>query len=156
MSALRSTTVQRTIGVPTDAVYSAFLDAEAVATWLPPGEMRGVVHAFEAREGGAFSMSLVYPTDSTTGQGKSSDTTDKFEGRFVRLVANREVVWATIFASADPAFAGEMKIRNELTPASNGTIVTITCEGIPSGIALEDNAEGCRLSLEQLAAFVGG
>jgi hypothetical protein len=32
----------------------------------------------------------------------------------------------------------------------------MVCDNIPSGIRLEDNEEGCRLTLDNLAAFVGG
>ncbi|EJB02582.1 hypothetical protein Rleg9DRAFT_1385 [Rhizobium leguminosarum bv. trifolii WSM597] len=64
MAIRRSTTVSSFIAAPPERIYRAFLDAEAVATWLPPGSMRGIVHAFEGREGGAFSMSLVYPDDA--------------------------------------------------------------------------------------------
>ncbi len=75
--------------VPPDALYRAYLDRDAVAAWLPPGLMTGVVHAFEAREGGRFCMSLVYPESETAARGKTSDRTDRFEGRFVKLVPGR-------------------------------------------------------------------
>lgn len=138
-----------------EAVYRAYLDPEAVAIWLPPDSMTGVVHAFEAREGGAFSMSLLYP-EAEAGLGKTSAAADMFRGRFAKLVPNREVVWAVEFKSDDPSFDGEMLVRTELRPVPAGVEVTIVSENIPAGIRLEDNEAGCRSTLEKLAAFVEG
>ncbi|MGO7589063.1 SRPBCC family protein [Rhizobium leguminosarum] len=156
MTTSRSTTVSRFIAAPREHIYRAFLDADAVATWLPPGSMKGIVHAFEGREGGAFSMSLVYPDDEASEPGKTSDKTDKFQGRFARLVPDESIVWATVFDSDNEGFSGEMTVSTTLSPADGGTDVTMVCDNIPSGIRLEDNEEGCRLTLNQLAAFVGG
>jgi uncharacterized protein YndB with AHSA1/START domain len=156
MSERASTVVSRIIEVPPEAVYRAFLDPDAVATWLPPGSMSGIIHAFDAREGGAFSMSLVYPDDDRPSRGKTSPSTDTFKGRFETLVPNEKIVWKTVFDSTDPAFAGEMTVATTLEPAGDGTKVTITCENIPPGIKPEDNEEGCRASLEKLASFLGG
>jgi uncharacterized protein YndB with AHSA1/START domain len=152
----RSTTVSRVINAPPEAVYRAYLDQDAVAIWLPPGAMKGVVHAFDGRERGAFSMSLVYPEDDTSARGKTSERTDTFQGRFVTLIPNRQVVWAVQFESTDPSFAGEMFVRTLLVPAGSGTEVTITCENIPRGVRLEDNEAGCRSTLDKLAAFLEG
>ncbi|MBY3513889.1 SRPBCC family protein [Rhizobium laguerreae] len=156
MTPSRSTTVSRFIAAPRERIYGAFLDADAVATWLPPDTMKGIVHAFEGREGGAFSMSLVYPDDETSQPGKTSDKTDRFEGRFAKLVPDERIVWATVFDSEDEGFSGEMTVSTMLSPVDGGTDVTMVCDNIPSGIRLEDNEEGCRLKLDNLAAFVGG
>ncbi|NKK78625.1 SRPBCC family protein [Rhizobium leguminosarum] len=156
MSPSRSTTVSRFIAAPRERIYRAFLDADAVATWLPPDTMKGIVHAFEGREGGAFSMSLVYPDDETSQPGKTSEKTDRFEGRFAKLVPDERIVWATVFDSEDEGFSGEMTVSTMLSPADGGTDVAMVCDNIPSGIRLEDNEEGCRSTLDKLAAFVGG
>jgi len=42
-----STRVSRTIKAPRKAVYQAFLDRDAVASWLPPETMTGQVHTFD-------------------------------------------------------------------------------------------------------------
>ncbi|MDR9803750.1 SRPBCC family protein [Rhizobium hidalgonense] len=156
MTTPRSTTVSCFIAAPRERIYHAFLNAEAVATWLPPDTMKGIIHAFEGREGGAFSMSLVYPDDMASQPGKTTDKTDRFEGRFARLVPDERIVWATVFDSKDQSFFGEMTVSTTLSPADGGTDVTMVCDNIPSGIRLEDNEEGCRSTLDNLAAFVGG
>jgi uncharacterized protein YndB with AHSA1/START domain len=156
MSDPTSTAVSKIINAPREAVYRAFLDQDAVATWLPPGSMRGVVHAFDAREGGSFSMSLVYPERDGSSRGKTSESTDTFQGRFAKLIPNERIVWAVEFESADPSFAGEMIVSTTLVTAGRGTEVTIVCENIPRGIRAEDNEAGSRSTLEKLAAFVEG
>ncbi|UWM83607.1 SRPBCC family protein [Rhizobium sp. SRDI969] len=156
MTPSRSTTVSRFIAAPRERIYRAFLDPEAVATWLPPDTMKGIVDAFEGREGGAFSMSLVYPDDEASQPGKTSDKIDTFQGRFARLVPDENIVWATVFESENEDYSGEMTVSTTLSPADGGTDVTMVCDNIPSGIRLEDNEEGCRSTLDNLAAFVGG
>jgi uncharacterized protein YndB with AHSA1/START domain len=115
--------------------------------------MTGVVHAFDARPGGAFSMSLVYPEDEGA-RGKTSERADTFRGRFVELIPGERIVWATQFDSADPSFADEMTVSWTLAPAGNGTEVTVLCDNIPPGIRRADNEAGCRATLEKLAAFL--
>jgi uncharacterized protein YndB with AHSA1/START domain len=153
--ATRGTAVSRTIHAPPEAIYHVLLDPTAVAKWLPPDSMRGVVHAFDARQGGSFRISLVYADGGDAMRGKSSESTDTIRGRFVELVPNERVVWATEFESADPSLAGEMIVIWSLAPSASGTDVTVVCENIPPGIKLEDNEAGCRSTLDKLAAFLG-
>lgn len=150
------TVVSRTIGAPPARVYRAFTDPGAVIRWLPPGSMTGVMHAFEPREGGAFSMSLHYPDGEGPGRGKTTEHSDRFEGRFARLVPDARVEWIVRFESADPSFAGEMTVVTTIAPAPAGSLVTMLCEDIPTGIDPADNETGSRQSLDQLAAFLEG
>jgi uncharacterized protein YndB with AHSA1/START domain len=156
MSEQPSTVVSKVMNASPEAVYRAFLDQDALAAWLPPGSMKGVVHDFDGREGGAFRMSLVYPEDDTSSRGKTSQRTDTFRGRFVKLIPYQRIVWATEFESDDTSFAGEMTVDTTLAPAGSGTKVTIRCENIPPGIRPEDNEAGCRSTLEKLASFLDG
>jgi uncharacterized protein YndB with AHSA1/START domain len=128
-----STTVSTYIDAPPRAVYQAFLQADAVAVWLPPGAMRGVVHAFEGVEGGVIEMSLVYPEGEASAHGKTSDHTDTFRGRIVSLVPDERIVWLTTFVSEDPAFAGDMTVSWTLAAAGDGTEVTVICKDILRG-----------------------
>jgi uncharacterized protein YndB with AHSA1/START domain len=156
MSDMASTAVSRVIEAPPAAVYQAYLDQDAMVAWLPPGSMTGVVHSFDPREGGAISMSLVYPEGDNSFRGKTSKRTDTFHGRFVKLVPNELIECAVEFESADSSFAGEMIVSTTLEPADRGTKVTFFCENIPQGIKPEGNEAGCRSTLEKLAAFLGG
>jgi uncharacterized protein YndB with AHSA1/START domain len=156
MKAPASTVVSRIVGAPRQAVYRALLDGNALAAWLPPDSMRGVVHAFDARAGGSFRISLIHADGGAAMRGKSSESTDTVRGRFVELIPNERVTWATEFESADPAFAGEMLVTWTLEPAGSRTQVTVLCENIPPGIKSEDNEAGCRSTLENLAAYLEG
>lgn len=149
-----STRVSRIIKAPRKAVYQAFLDPDAVASWLPPETMTGQVHAFDARAGGKFEMSLTYQDLKQSPGGKTSEDTSTFRGRFVELVPDEKIVWAVEFESQDPGFAGEMRITWSFADADEGTEVTVLCENIPKGVRPEDNEMGSRSSLQKLAAFL--
>ena len=141
----------RVIGAAPETLYGAFLDPDALAAWLPPAEMTGVVHAFDARVGGGYRMSLFYPPAERSVRGKTTESEDMVEVRFVELVPARRIVEAVRFVSDDAAFGGEMTLTVTLEPVPGGTKVTLTFDDLPPGLRPEDNDVGARLSLEQLA-----
>jgi len=147
-----STRITRRVNAPRARVYRALLDAQAVATWMVPTGMTSHVHAFDAREGGAFRISLTY--DAPTGTGKTTAHTDTFHGRFVTLVPDERVVEVVEFESADPAMRGEMTITYALSEADGGTELVAVHDGLPPGLSPVDNELGWRMSLAKLAALV--
>jgi uncharacterized protein YndB with AHSA1/START domain len=149
-----STRVSRIIKAEGKAVYHAFLDPDSVASWLAPNNMRGHVHAVDAREGGTFRMSLTYQNPGHSLAGKTSEDTDTFQGRFVELVPDAKIVEVAEFESQDPSFTCEMRMTVSFADANGGTEITILCEDIPKGIRPEDNELGCKESLQKLAAFL--
>ena len=150
----RSTRVSRRVNAPRANVYRALLDAHAVATWMVPTGMSSHVHAFDAREGGSFRISLTY--DAPTGIGKTTAHTDTYHGRFMKLVKNEQVVEVVEFETADPALRGEMTITITLADADGGTDVLAAHDGLPRGLSSADNEVGWRSSLAKLAEFVEG
>jgi uncharacterized protein YndB with AHSA1/START domain len=116
--------------------------------------MRGEVHRLEPRAGGAFDMSLVYLQEEHRVAGKSAEHRDTFQGRFAELVPDERIVWEVDFDSDDPANSGTMRISWDLRDVMTGTEVTCLTENIPSGIRPEDNEEGSKSSLANLAALV--
>jgi uncharacterized protein YndB with AHSA1/START domain len=150
----RSTRVSHIIKAPREVVYRAFLEPDAVASWLPPDGMKGHIDTFDPHEGGKFRMSLTYLDRQDSPRGKTSEDTDTFEGRFAELLPNEKIVWVVEFESDQAEFAGEMKVTWNLADAGRGTEVTALCEDIPKGIRLEDNELGSRSSLRKLAAFI--
>jgi uncharacterized protein YndB with AHSA1/START domain len=134
------------------SVYSALIDADAVAAWMVPTGMTSLVHEFESREGGRFRISLTY--DEQTAAGKTSAHTDTYHGRFVELVPNERVVEVVEFETADPRLRGEMTITITLADAGGGTDLLAVHEGLPPGLRTEDNEAGWRSSLAKLAALV--
>ena len=148
------TRVSTFIHAPRARVYQAFLDPVAVAAWMAPDTMRLHMHAFDARAGGQFRISLRYSQPEDAGRGKTSGDTDTYHGRFVELVPNEKIVEAIEFETLDPAFAGEMTMTVTLAEVAGGTEVNLRYENVPVGIRLEDNEAGTRSSLQKLAALL--
>lgn len=146
------TRIQRTFKTSPSAVYHALTDAAAIQKWRVPDGMRSEMHAFDAHEGGAFRISLIY--DDVDAQGKSSAHTDTYHGRFVTLIPDELVIETMEFETGDPAMQGVMTTTYEIELAENGAHLSATHEGVPPGVAPEDNEAGWRLSLDKLAALV--
>ncbi|MBB6670369.1 SRPBCC family protein [Cohnella nanjingensis] len=152
-SGKRTDSATRVIQASPQTIYQAFIDPEALVSWLPPKGMKGHIQAFDAREGGAYQMSLTYiGTDHTPG--KTSEDADVVQGKFLELIPDERIVQFVEFESDDPAFAGGMTMTWALAAVPGGTQVTIVCQNVPEGIRKEDHDEGLRSSLENLAAFV--
>ena len=150
---MSATRLSRNVNASRSDVYRALLDPAAVQQWMVPDGMTSEVHAFDGREGGAFRISLTY--DEPTDTGKTSAQTDTFHGRFVRLVPDTEVVQQVEFETADPRLQGEMTITYSLSDgAEGGTTITGLHEGVPPGVAPEDNELGWQISMGKLAALV--
>jgi uncharacterized protein YndB with AHSA1/START domain len=151
---MSATRMVRRIAAPRARVYRALLDAREVSIWMVPDGMTSQVHAFEAREGGGFRISLTY--DAQTGTGKTTAQTDTFHGRFVELVPDARVVETVEFESPDPAMRGEMTITIDLRDADGGTELIAAHENLPPGLSPADNATGWEMSLGKLATLVEG
>lgn len=149
---MHSTEVSRHVNAQRRAVYRALLDADAVAVWRAPDGMTAQVHTFDAREGGAFRVSLTY--EAPTGLGKSGARTDTYHGHFERLVPDEQVVEVLEFESADPAFHGTMTMTTTLTGVDGGTRIVVVHDGLPDAVSAADNETGTRLTLAKLAALV--
>jgi uncharacterized protein YndB with AHSA1/START domain len=104
------TRASRVIGVRPEELYAAFLDPAVLVEWLPPAEMTGEIHEFDARIGGGYRMSPFYPPDKHASRGKTSDGEDMVKVRFVELTPPHRIVEAVSFVTTDPAFFGEMML----------------------------------------------
>jgi uncharacterized protein YndB with AHSA1/START domain len=142
----------RHIKAPRAAVYRALLDPGAVAKWKVPDGMNCQVHAFDAREGGSFRISLTY--DAPTGAGKTTAQTDAYRGRFVKLVPDEQVIEVDEFETEDPALRGEMTITITLADGDGGTDLDAVHEGLPPSVSPSDNEIGWQMALAKLAALV--
>jgi uncharacterized protein YndB with AHSA1/START domain len=135
--------LNRVLRASPERVYRAFLDADAMAKWLPPDGFTGRVHHLEPRKGGTYRMSF---TNFTTGRIHS------FQGEFLELVPNVRLVYTDRFD--DPALAGEMRTTVELRKVPVGTEVEIVQEGIPAVIPVDACYLGWQDSLVLLAKLV--
>lgn len=114
--------------------------------------MTSRVHWFDAREGGAFRVSLTY--DAPGAAGKTTANIDTYQGRFVKLVTNEQVVEVVEFETEDPMMKGEMMITITLADADGGTDLHAVHDGLPPGVSGTDNETGWRMALAKLAALV--
>ena len=143
------------IRAPRRDVYRALLDPHLILRWRVPSEMTGRIHHFEAREGGAFRVSLTYSLpDGERGAGKTTEHTDTYGGTFRELVPDARVVEVLSFETTDPQLMGEMTITTTLSDVPEGTLLEATHEGLPPGLRPEDNELGWRESMERLAALL--
>jgi uncharacterized protein YndB with AHSA1/START domain len=152
MDWMSATRMRLVINAPRERVYDALLDPAAVAQWKAPSGMTCRVHEFDAREGGALRISLTYEAPDL--RGKTSDRTDTYRGRFVKLVPNELVVEVDEFETDDPALRGEMVITIGLADANGGTELVAVHDGLPEGLSQADNELGWREALARLAALV--
>ncbi|MFL5576910.1 MAG: SRPBCC domain-containing protein [Gemmatimonadaceae bacterium] len=148
-----STRTSRVIRATPEALYTAFVDPTILVQWLPPAEMTGRIHEFDARVGGGYRMSLYYPETERTMRGKTGEREDMVHVRFTELRPPERIVEAVRFVSDDPAFAGEFTLTVTLEPVSAGTAVTLAFTNLPPGVRPEDNDAGAELSLAQLAGL---
>jgi len=149
----RTDTAFRVIAAPTDRVYAALIDPDALAAWLPPAGMSGRFERFDARPGGSYRMVLTY-ADASTAPGKATADSDVVEARFVDIVPGVRVVHGVDFVSDDPRYAGTMTMTWEITATEAGTRVDIRADDVPAGISADDHAAGLASSLANLAAHV--
>ena len=146
-----ATRTVRVIRATPEELYRAFLDPEALVAWLPPAGMSGRIHAFDARPGGGYEMSLFYPADERHFRGKTAEREDRVAVRFLELTPPSRIVEAVRFVSDDPAYGGTMTLTVTLEPVAGGSAVTLAFDDLPPGVRPEDNDAGARASLEQLA-----
>ena len=129
----------RVLQAPPERIYRAFLDADALAKWLPPNGFTGKVHQMDAKVGGAYRMSF-----TSLGSGHSH----AFGGKYLELVPHERLRYTAVFD--DPNLPGEMQTTVSLTKVSVGTELNIVQEGIPAAIP----AEGCYLGWQQSLALL--
>ena len=135
--------LHRVLRAAPERVYRAFLDAEALAKWLPPDGFTCKVHQMDAKVGGGYKMSF---TSFTSG------TSHSFGGKYLELVPNEKLRYTDKFD--DPNLGGEMLTTISLRKVSVGTELNIVQEGVPEAIPPEQCYLGWQDSLLLLAKLV--
>jgi uncharacterized protein YndB with AHSA1/START domain len=135
--------LHRVLRAKPEKVYRAFLDADAMARWLPPDGFTGRVHSLEAKVGSGYRMSF---TNFSTGNGHT------FGGIYRELVPGQRIRYVSTFD--DPNLPGEMQTTIELKAVACGCELSVVQEGIPAVIPLEGCYLGWQQSLLHLAALV--
>lgn len=135
--------LHRVICAPPERVYRAFLDAGALAKWLPPYGFTCQVHELDARVGGRFRMSFT----NFSGGGSHG-----FGGEYLELVPHERLRYTDVFD--DPHLPGTITVTVVLKRVSVGTDLQVVQEGVPSVIPEEGCYVGWNQSLMQLAQLV--
>lgn len=135
--------LHRVLRAKPERIYRAFLNAEAMAKWLPPYGFTCTVQHMDAKVGGTFRMSF---TNFTTGNGHA------FGGEYLELIPAQKIVYTDKFDN--PGLPEVMKTTVMLTPVLCGTEVSIVQEGLPEVIPVEMCYLGWQESLAQLANLV--
>jgi uncharacterized protein YndB with AHSA1/START domain len=135
--------LHRVLRAKPEKVYRAFIDAGAMAKWIPPYGFTCTVHHLDARVGGTYKMSF---ENFTTGHGHS------FGGEYREIVAGEKLRYTDKFD--DPNLPGEMETTVTLRPVACGTELEIVQTGIPAMIPVEMCYLGWQESLAQLATLV--
>jgi uncharacterized protein YndB with AHSA1/START domain len=133
----------RVLKAPPERVHFAFLDADAMAKWLPPNGFTGKVHHLDAKVGGTYKMSF---TNLTTGHSHS------FGGEYLELAPHERIRHTGTFD--DPNLSGTMQTTITLKKVFCGTELNVVQEGIPDVIPPEACYLGWQESLTLLALLV--
>ena len=133
----------RVLRAPPERIYRAFLDADAMAKWLPPHGFTCKVHHIDVKVGGTYKMSF---TNFSTGH------THSFGGEYLELVPYERIRHTDMFD--DPDLPGEMQTTISLNQVSCGTELNIVQEGIPAAIPPEACYLGWQESLMLLTQLV--
>jgi uncharacterized protein YndB with AHSA1/START domain len=132
--------LHRVLRATPEKIYRAFLDAAALAKWLPPHGFTCKVHHLDAKVGGTYRMSF---TNFTTGKSHS------FGGEYLELAPPERIRHTDKFD--DPGLPGEMRVTITLKKVSVGTELNIVQEGVPEVIPPEACYLGWQESLGLLA-----
>ena len=135
--------LHRVLATKPEKVYRAFVEADALAKWLPPNGFTCTVHEFEGKVGGAYKMSF---RNFTTGGSHA------FGGEFVELVPGERLRYTDRFD--DPNLPGQIEVTVTLKKVLVGTEINITQAGIPDAIPAEACYLGWQESLRNLAKLV--
>ncbi|RWL91615.1 MAG: toxin [Mesorhizobium sp.] len=135
--------LHRVLATKPEKVYRAFIEADALAKWLPPNGFTCTVHEFEGKVGGAYKMSF---RNFTTGDSHA------FGGEFIELVPGERLRYTDRFD--DPNLPGQIEVTVTLKKVLVGTEINITQAGIPDAIPAEACYLGWQESLRNLAKLV--
>jgi uncharacterized protein YndB with AHSA1/START domain len=136
-------TLHRVLPASPGKVYRAFLEADALAKWLPPNGFTCTVHHLEPVVGGTHRMSF---RNFTTGDSHF------FGGEYLELVPGERLRYTDRFDEPGPA--GEISVTVTLKAVSVGTELSIVQDGIPDEIPVEACYLGWQESLRNLARLV--
>ena len=94
--------LHRVLATKPEKVFRAFLDADAMAKWLPPHGFTCKVHHLDAKVGGTFRMSFT---------NFSTETGHSFGGEYLEIVPNERIRYTDRFD--DPNLPGVIEVDRD-------------------------------------------
>ena len=132
--------LHRVLRAPPERIYRAFLDADALAKWLPPHGFTGKVHHMDAKVGGGYRMSF---TNFSSGGSHS------FAAQYTELVPNERICHTDKFDDAN--LPREMRVTVSVRKVFCGTGLSVVQESIPEVIPVE----ACYLGWQEWLVLLG-
>ena len=113
------------VRVPRDRAFDAFVEVRDVLNWLADGAVIG------RRAGGNWRLGWYADPDSDAGY-SSTGVIETFEP------PSRLVVGRLVFATPEGESFGPMRLSVDLDEGPEGTLVTVTQDGLGDGAAWDD------------------
>ena len=135
--------LHRVLASPPEKVYRAFLEADALAKWLPPNGFACTVHSIEPKVGGTYKMSF---------RNFTTDMKHSFGGEYLELIPHEKLRYTDKFD--DPNMPGQIQVTVTLKKVSCGTELNVVQENLPDAIPPEACYLGWQESLVNLARLV--
>ncbi|NMF96039.1 SRPBCC family protein [Aromatoleum toluolicum] len=135
--------LHRVLRAKPEKIYRAFLDAEALARWLPPNGFTCKVDHLDATVGGTFRMTF---RNFSTGNAQS------FGGKYLELVPHERIRYTDQFDDAN--LPGVMTTTVTLRAVVCGCELNVVQDDIPEAVPVEFCYLGWQESLEHLARLV--
>ena len=138
-----SIALHRVLTAPPEKVYRAFLEADALAKWLPPNGFTCSVQHLDAVVGGSFRASF---RNFSTGHSHS------FGGVYLEMEPGVRLCYTDNFD--DPDLPGEIMVTVDFKAVPVGTELSIRQENLPDVIPAAQCYLGWQESLRNLARLV--
>lgn len=136
-------TLHRVLKAPVERVFRAFINPDALASWIPPYGFVAKIHEFNFKVGGSYRMSFI----NFTNQQETF-----FGGTYSEIQTNKLLKYGDKFD--DPNLPGEMTVTITFKEVLCGTEINIKQEGVPAVIPPEMCYLGWQESLSKLAHLV--
>src|SRR5262245_41300001 len=127
--------VRRTIAAPAEDIFDAWLDPEALATWMRPNAIRSTAARVEARVGGRYEITM---------QGESGAIPHAGVYRVIERPKKLVFTWRSPYTGT-----GDTLVTVDFQPVARGTEVIVTHEQLPE-TAREAHSRGWTSGLEHL------
>ena len=135
--------LRRTFAADIDRLFDALTQPDAIREWFGPGSFRVRHAAADLRVGGAWVIEMESP------EGNAHDV----GGEYLEIDRPRMVAFSWAWAN-EPSEVSH--VRYTLTPADDGTTLTLTHSRLPSENSRNLHAQGWNGSLDNLMPWIAG